>query len=254
MTLLWTAVVLGFAGSLHCVGMCGPIAVACGRRTHGHGRWAIPLYHAGRIACYACLGAVMGLLGNTVAIFGLGRGLSITTGVIVLTILVLPKALRYRLQSRLGLGHIGRYINAYCRPLINTQRRWTPLAFGFLNGLLPCGLVYLALGAAATSQTMLTGALYMGLFGLGTVPALVAVVLSVARIQTPFSSISIYRLCGVVLAGLLIMRGMALGIPLVSPAITSTENSCCTATSERLEGKLPPAVSRADERLRPSSY
>ena len=110
------------------------------------------------------------------------------------------------------------------------RRSFSSLAvLGLLNGLLPCGLVYVACAGAAASGSVLAGAQYMALFGAGTVPMMLAISLS-GRLVPPSLRLSLRRaipVCVFLLATLLILRGMSLGIPYVSPDLSHGAPSCC---------------------------
>ena len=111
--------------------------------------------------------------------------------------------------------------------------RSTLLLFGLLNGLLPCGLVYAALAGAAATGGPLGGALFMAAFGLGTIPAMLAVSLAGRLITAPWRA-RFQRAVPVamaVLAVLFIVRGLSLGIPYLSPDLSPEAvaggRSCC---------------------------
>ncbi|RMF23876.1 MAG: sulfite exporter TauE/SafE family protein [Bacteroidetes bacterium] len=171
--MFWSAFIIGLAGSLHCAGMCGPIALALPR---GGGRGArlggVLLYNLGRTGTYVLLGLAMGLLGKTVAVAGFQSTLTYLVGlVLVLGGLValwhgrgLPEPAFLRRVFEVAAPLLGRWLR--------TPSPWTPLGVGLLNGLLPCGLVYVALGGALTMGSPLDAAAYMALFGLGTVPVM----------------------------------------------------------------------------------
>jgi sulfite exporter TauE/SafE len=220
---LWTALIVGLAGSLHCIGMCGPIAVALpvgktSRIRHLTGRVA---YNSGRILTYAVLGLGAGLIGQTVHVSGYQQVVSIALGVMILMAVILP--------SRFGALLTGAKLHA--RLFEPLKRLWSRLfgrgsisalfAVGLLNGFLPCGLVYVALAGAVTTGGLLEGALYMAVFGLGTFPVMLAVSLVGGLLSAGLRS-RLRRLIpvgAVVLAMLFVLRGMSLGIPYVSPKI-----------------------------------
>jgi uncharacterized protein len=174
MTLL--AFTLGLMSSFHCVGMCGPIALALPIH-HGSRRQIVGLlaYNLGRIGTYALLGAGIGALGGAVLWVGYLRYLSMAAGVLMLLYVLWPArmdrvmkvpAVWQRAVARLKSG-MGQYLRS--RKLSG----WATL--GMLNGLLPCGLVYLALISSIATGSLLNGAAYMVAFGLGTLPAMMAV-------------------------------------------------------------------------------
>jgi sulfite exporter TauE/SafE len=220
---LWSALIVGLAGSLHCIGMCGPIAVALpagrtSRLRHVVGRI---VYNAGRILTYAVLGLGAGLVGRTVHVSGYQQVISIILGVLILMAVILP--------SRFGALLTGAKLHA--RLFEPLKQLWSRLfgrgstgalfSVGLLNGFLPCGLVYVALAGAVTTGQPLEGALYMAVFGLGTFPVMLAVSLVGgflgAGVRTKLHHL--IPVGAVVLGMLFILRGMSLGIPFVSPKI-----------------------------------
>jgi hypothetical protein len=216
---LWTAILLGFVGSAHCAGMCGPLALALPRGGAAPtvlvaGRL---LYNLGRIVTYALLGALFGLLGQGVALAGLQRWVSLAVGAGILIGLLLWPGFASQVPVTGTVGWLKRTFGTLL------QKRALPALFGIglLNGLLPCGLVYVACAAAVNTGEMLAGARYMIAFGLGTVPMMLAIALLGTRLQFALR-FKVQRLIPVSLAivGLLLMlRGLALGIPYVSPKL-----------------------------------
>lgn len=172
---LWwmAALTTGVVGSLHCVGMCGPLAMALpvGRLPRPKRGLAMGLYHLGRLTAYAGLGLLMGTVGQGLLLAGLQRPVSIAAG---LFLLVWMLANRGKLPGH-SMSRVTRWV---VQPMTRFLNRPTLRAFaglGLLNGLLPCGFVYMALTGAITTGNAATGAIYMALFGLGTVPALLIV-------------------------------------------------------------------------------
>lgn len=222
---VWAAAMLGLAGSLHCVGMCGPIALALPRppdptRSLLAGRL---LYNLGRTVTYAAMGAVFGLLGQSLLLAGWQRGLSITAGVLILA---------YVLSTWMGRGRWSlestalRFIAPVQRTLGRLLQRTSTgglLVVGLLNGLLPCGLVYVALAGAAATGTAWSGAGFMFIFGLGTLPMMLAISLVGPSLYGRFRGRfqSVIPLALGVMAVLFILRGLELGIPYVSPNLAA---------------------------------
>ena len=170
---LYTALLTGLAGSLHCVGMCGPLAMALpvGRLPRRQ-RWAaIALYHAGRLTAYGGLGAAMGLLGQTLVLTGLQRPVSIGAGVLLLVVTLLRREKLYALRTT----RLGRWLTKPMMQLMHTPRFPAFAGLGFLNGLLPCGFVYVAMAGSLGNESPVQGTLYMVIFGLGTLPTLLGV-------------------------------------------------------------------------------
>lgn len=222
--LLLSALSLGFLGSFHCIGMCGPIALALPvQHLNGAKRLAgILLYNIGRVTAYAMLGLLFGWLGRQFYLGGLQQWLSIVLG----AALLLMAVLQYLPGRRLAMAsHFGKFttgIRSMLGELLRRQQFSTLYAIGFLNGLLPCGLVYLGIAGAVATVHVYQGALFMAAFGAGTLPAMAAVTASRQLVTLQVRN-RIKRLIPVVmtLMGLLlIVRGLNLGIPYVSPAMS----------------------------------
>jgi len=220
---IWTAFVVGLAGSLHCIGMCGPIAIALPSAGMGRARLLLGrvTYNAGRIITYSILGLGAGLIGQTVHVSGYQQVLSIVLGALILLAVILP--------SRFGALLTGAKLHA--RLFEPFKRLWARLfgrdsiqalfVVGLLNGFLPCGLVYVALAGAVTTGSLYGGVMYMAVFGLGTFPVMFAMSLVGRLLGTGFKA-KLRRLVpvgAIVLAALFILRGLSLGIPYVSPKI-----------------------------------
>lgn len=222
--MLAAAFVLGVAGSAHCIGMCGPIALAVPSPSS---RWSARLWstlilNSGRLFTYAMLGVAFGAFGAGLRLAGLQQGVSIVAGVVLLLSVALPGMLeRWLPQGRLSV-FIGRLRSILGRNL----RRTAPEALffsGALNGLLPCGLVYAAAIGSTATGTLSAGVAFMVAFGLGTWPALIALRMGGSLLATDVRQLlrkaSPYLVSAVAL--LMILRGLELGIPFVSPgAIT----------------------------------
>lgn len=232
MELLIAAFSLGILGSFHCVGMCGPIALALPvHQLSPQGRIAgIILYNVGRAFTYAVLGAIFGALGMGVILAGYQQTLSIVLGVLLLLTVVLPSVKKDGFFS-VVFPHLAFWLKARFSYLFS-KRSYTALFLtGVFNGLLPCGLVYMALAGATASGDIFLGALFMAVFGLGTLPAMFSVTLF-SSLSASFRS-SMRKLAPIVagvMACLLILRGLGLGIPYISPELShkdNTEHSCC---------------------------
>jgi hypothetical protein len=224
---LWTAFLLGLVGSLHCAGMCGPLALAlpaAGSTAPGYvlGRVA---YNAGRIITYCVLGIVFGLAGWTFLLAGLQRWVSIALGVtLLLGLFASRKLARWNPVTSL-VNQLKSRMSVLLR-----RRSFTALAIlGLLNGLLPCGLVYVACAGAAATGGILSGASYMAAFGGGTVPMMLTISLSGKLVPTSLrlKLVKTIPVCVFLLGTLLILRGMSLGIPYLSPDMSGTGASCC---------------------------
>jgi len=220
----WTAIVFGLLGSLHCMGMCGPIALAVpvgnGNNFSRYLRFFI--YNSGRVLSYSALGFLFGLLGTGLQMAGFQQTISIFAGlVIIFSVIVI-----YYLPRQKRWGFISQSLQ---KPFVRFFRKKTFFSvfmIGVLNGLLPCGLVYLALAGATAQANALYGSVYMALFGLGTVPALFALKIS-SEFITQSLRIRLRHWVPVftLLIGVLfVIRGMGLGIPYVSPEFVKQKN------------------------------
>jgi sulfite exporter TauE/SafE len=202
------AFTLGLAGSVHCLGMCGGIAAAAGTRTQSAGSsvgaaLAGLTFNLGRIASYALLGLAVGaIVGAAIsqvpvrpfavalrALAGLlmfFMGLSLLTG-----------------KDLLSLERAGGRLWGRLRPLTGRALALPPAlrfgALGLLWGFLPCGLVYSALALSAASGSMLAGGVTMLAFGLGTLPAMLAVTLAGSAFTRRLSGLWTRRVAGILM-------------------------------------------------------
>jgi sulfite exporter TauE/SafE len=226
---------MGIIGSIHCAAMCGPIALALppGERTGARFIAGRLLYNGGRIVTYVALGGVLGSLGGLFALAGMQQALSIGAGALMVLAVLAPSLMR-RLASRWSpADRLHAWLRERLGRLLRRQSLGSLFAFGLLNGLLPCGLFYAALAAAAALGDPLRGALFTAGFGLGTVPVIFAI--STAR-RTIGAGLRgrlalVLPAFTVLLGVLLILRGLNLGIPYVSPRVAAspadTTESCC---------------------------
>src|SRR6478736_5566468 len=168
--ILYTAFTMGLLGSMHCLGMCGPLAMALPVRTHHVGVKLLKylLYNVGRIITYSFLGLLVGSIGSFFALAGLQQFLSITAGVlIILSVVVMYEPFSW---SRKITSPFQKKIKQAIVYYFQHANGYNMVVLGMLNGLLPCGMIYAALiGAMAVGDTV-SGALFMSAFGLGTVP------------------------------------------------------------------------------------
>ena len=220
--MLWSAFILGLMGSFHCVGMCGPIAflLPVDRSNSVRKITQTFTYHLGRLLAYGLMGLIFGLIGRSLYIFGIQQQLSITIGVLMIVVVLIPSRIvnKYKISQPIYIG-ISKVKSALGKAL-KKKTADTFLTIGFLNGFLPCGLVYMAVFAAlATGQTLL-GSLYMVVFGLGTVPLMTTAIYLGKFLNTKVKQ-NIQKAIPVVvviIGVLFIMRGLGLGIPYISPA------------------------------------
>jgi sulfite exporter TauE/SafE len=223
MQILWTtAFVTGFVGSLHCVGMCGPIALALpvGGMSSGKVFLSRIFYNLGRITTYSIIGLLMGFLGRSIFFSGLQQEISITIGISLILFLVVSRKVLISKPLRILNESLKKSFSFFFRQ----KNLLSMFALGVVNGLLPCGFLYLAATGSVVAGSPLGGMLYMALFGLGTAPAMFSVGMMVKfmnfRLRKIINQITpIYTFC---LAVFLIIRGLNLGIPFVSPNFEKT--------------------------------
>jgi len=216
-----SALTLGLLGSFHCVGMCDPIALAIPLKTNS---WLAKiaggaLYNVGRAITYAIMGAFFGLLGKGLVMSGFQQWVSVIMGLIMILSIITPSIYKNRFNSNKGVFSFVGKVKLSLGKLF-TQRSYTSLLLiGLLNGLLPCGLVYFAIAGAIATGSSISGSLFMFIFGLGTIPMLLAISL-VGNIITLELRKKITRQLpyAIVFIGILfILRGLSLGIPYLSP-------------------------------------
>ncbi len=220
--MLISAFVLGILGSFHCMGMCGPIAfmLPVDRTNAFKKATQIGIYHFGRLIAYGCIGLVFGLIGKRLYLFGFQQHLSIAIGLLMILFVLVPQRVfnNYRISRPIYLA-ISKVKSALGAAL-KKKTYDTFLTIGFLNGFLPCGLVYVAVLAAISSGHIFQSSLYMLLFGAGTIPLMTTAIffsqfLKVKSRQRIQKAIPVF----VILIGVLfIIRGLGLGIPYLSPA------------------------------------
>ncbi|RAI86050.1 sulfite exporter TauE/SafE family protein [Algoriphagus yeomjeoni] len=211
--MLWTAFILGFLGSFHCVGMCGPIALAVGGSGSKSFFYNKILYNLGRSVTYAILGLIIGSIGFSLSMAGVQQGFSIAMGVLILIM-----ALSYKKADQfLTIPALSGIVIWVKRQLNRFLKAGGPFAFfgtGLANGLLPCGMVYMALVAALAFQSPLLGATYMFFFGIGTIPLLLVLMFSGSLIpvgaRQKFQKAIPYL--GVLIGLLFIFRGLGIGM------------------------------------------
>lgn len=220
--MLVSAFILGLLGSFHCVGMCGPIAfmLPVDRTNTVKKASQITVYHIGRLLAYSIIGLVFGLIGKSLFIFGYQQQLSIITGSLMILVVIIPQKTFNKYNFSKPVYKIISKIKSTLGSALKKKTMDTFLTIGFLNGFLPCGLVYMALFAAIAGGNALNGSLYMAIFGLGTIPLMTTAIyfsqfLKGTARQRVQKAIPVF----VVLIGVLfILRGLGLGIPYLSPA------------------------------------
>ena len=220
--MLWTALVLGLAGSFHCLGMCGPIAfvLPVDRSSKSKLIFQTFLYHLGRIISYSLIGLLFGLIGKGLYLAGFQQRLSILMGVVMIALVLIPVSIfnKYNFTKPLYriIGQVKQKLGSY----LTKKSNKAIFSIGFFNGFLPCGLVYIALLGSISVSNILNGSLYMVLFGIGTIPLMTGAIflgnfVNLSLRNKIQKAIPVF----VVVIGLLfILRGLGLGIPYISPS------------------------------------
>ena len=233
--MIWSAFIIGVLGSLHCLGMCGPIALALSV-TPGKNRYvAIILYNIGRIITYGFFGLLFGSFGSLFIMAGLQQFLSITAGVSLLFLVMLSLVGNSNSVTIEPLNKIMSSLKITLGYYLKKRFFSSFFIIGLLNGLLPCGLVYMAVIGAIATGSALSGSYYMMLFGLGTVPAMFLI--GVFKIFIPIlwrlKLLKILPFTISLVGVMLIVRGLNIGIPYLSPEISSENpdaSHCCVKT------------------------
>ncbi len=225
---------IGIIGSFHCIGMCGPLALSLPLNNNSQTAkfFGALVYNAGRVATYSLLGLLFGLIGKSVAMFGFQQILSVILGVLILLFILPGKRFSKAKFSIPWVNNFFVMLRNMLGKLYLNKNFFSLFLIGLLNGLLPCGLVYMAIAGAIAAGGVLNSIFFMASFGFGTLPVMWAVAffgnyLAVGvrrRIRT------VYPYAMALMACLLIVRGMGLGIPYVSPKVDMAKKeikSCC---------------------------
>ena len=220
------AFMIGLLGSVHCIGMCGPLAFAVPSLKQG---WLLLatdklLYQFGRIAAYCTLGVMIGTIGQQIWLAGFQQAVSILSGVLIV-MAACSRVFKFSLfknHSSLMLGPFNKAFNYALKHKANH------LIIGFINGFLPCGFVYLALAGALNTNGIENAVGYMFWFGLGTLPLMFIATLGLGFTGSVFRR-KINRVVPYLMLCIgiwFILRGMTLNIPYLSPANTNDISNC----------------------------
>lgn len=222
--------ILGFAGSLHCVGMCGPLVLALPLAAAERRQVLrqMLVYHSGRILTYAALGVLFGLLGKGMAVAGFQKTLSIAAGLLMISMAFMTWRFESILAAVPGFGTFTRKVQSAIGNLMRAHPGRATFSMGMLNGLLPCGMVYAALAGAISSAGIAEGAVFMAVFGMGTLPLLLAVsVLGRSFSVSVRQKIKFAQPILLSIAGLLLLqRGLHLDLSLFESAVPKAGVDC----------------------------
>lgn len=228
--MLWPIIIAGFSlgavSSLHCVGMCGPLALALPVHHLSKAQQLISLllYQFGRIITYSLFGLVFGLAGRQIYIAGFQQWFSIIMGMVVLILVILYWVYKNPLQPSILKKLFGSVQSYMMKAFRSKKSSGSFILFGMANGLLPCAMVYVAIAGALTTTQVTYSVLFMAMFGAGTLPAMMIIGYFGRLVSLPVrnmfrQSIPVFM---AVMGVVLILRGMNLGIPFISPVLHDT--------------------------------
>lgn len=227
--------ILGILGSFHCLGMCGPIAMAIPHRSRtkmGAAGESL-VYNFGRVTTYTIMGILLGIIGAPLRLAGFQEYVAIITGALMLLFLVIPRKYYTIINSNRIVSPYVLKIKSLFQEFFKSKSILSLFILGLLNGLLPCGLVYIALAGSFAATGIFESALFMAAFGIGTIPMMASIYFSKNLLSISFRNKMTKAIpYGVaVVAVLMILRGMSLGIPYISPQlpdkVVSGKASCC---------------------------
>lgn len=220
--MLYSAFIFGLISSLHCIGMCGPIAMMLPVERNNPAKKVVQilLYHLGRLTAYGTIGFVFGLLGKGFFLAGVQQKLSVFIGIAIILVTLIPENVFAKYNFSKPAFKLISKIKTKLGSQFKNKSYQSLFTIGLLNGFLPCGMVYVALFGAIAMQSAPLGVLYMVLFGLGTVPMMSSVVYINAILTVPMRNKiqKIIPYITILIGFLFILRGLGLGIPYLSPS------------------------------------
>ena len=220
--MLYSAFIFGLISSFHCIGMCGPIAMMLpvDRNNEAKKITQIITYHIGKLIAYGILGLIFGLLGRSFYLAGMQQQLSIIVGILMILVAVIPEKVFAKYNFSKPVYRLITKVKSSLGQQFKNKSYKSLFTIGLLNGFLPCGMVYVALFGAIAMQNVTLGIGYMLLFGLGTIPMMVAVVYASGLISFSFRGTiqKAIPLVAVIIGMLFIIRGLGLDIPYLSPS------------------------------------
>lgn len=212
--MFFTAFLMGLVGSLHCVGMCGPLTLLLPQDQKISFKYVLgrSFYNLGRMFTYASLGLMIGLLGQQSTFFISLKVISVVLGIALIGFVVIPQ--RWFNASGIMARFTGK-LKSSIKRTFELSYLGGQLSFGIINGLLPCGLVYAALSGAFLTLDPFLGAGFMVFFGLGTIPLMLTVSLSAGYIKKLLGkhSLKIISATYLLIGSWLIIRGFIFDTP-----------------------------------------
>lgn len=232
----WSVIIAGFtlgaAGSLHCVGMCGPLSLALPVHHFSKaGKFAaLLLYQLGRVITYTAIGLLFGIAGRRLYIAGYQQWFSIIAGSVILIAAILYFAYKRKVSIPLLTGFYQAVQNVIIKILRSSTGLHGFIMLGMANGLLPCGMVYIALASSLSFTTVTDSTVFMAMFGAGTLPAMLAAgyAASLMNYRIRRSLRNLTPVFMTLMGALLILRGLNLGIPFISPLMPNAAGDTVT--------------------------
>jgi len=218
--MILTGFILGFLGSFHCLGMCGPIALAISAKDNNRFLINKIFYNLGRTCTYVILGLIVGTLGFSLQLAGVQQWGSVFLGGLIIFMAFFYKKNENYITGR-GFFGLSLAVKKKLGRLLKMGGPPSFFAGGLINGLLPCGMVYIALVASLALQNTLSGALYMFAFVLCTVPMMLGLMLSgkLLSINLREKFLRAMPYLAMFIGVLFILRGSGLGMEYLSPKI-----------------------------------
>ena len=226
MEIIYAALGLGLLTGFHCVGMCGPIALVLplNNRTWGTRVFSALLYNIGRTVTYASMGAVFGIIGAGFSFAGFQRWISIIMGAFMISTVIFPQ-INNVLYKGTGNSKFMSSIKKQLSKYFQQASYKSLFITGLLNGLLPCGMVYMAIAGAIAVGSVSGSILFMALFGLGTIPMmfLMSMLGNFASLKLKHFINKAIPFVVVIVGVLFVSRGLELGIMFISPPAKKLE-------------------------------
>ncbi len=221
------ALVIGLLGSLHCVGMCGPLMITFTNDRGGNQLFSFSIYHIGRLSVYAAIGVLFGALSNSLLFFEVQQLGAVVLGLGVIVLYAVP-GFRRSLESWYDRSWFYQKVKKKLIGGYKTKGRW--LFAGVLNGFLPCGMIYLAAAGAIMAGSIGSSILYMIVFGMGTIPLLLTLFFVSKRLSFKRFNLTKMITPVAILSGtLLVFRGLMATDPDIDQLIRAQVANMVTA-------------------------
>jgi sulfite exporter TauE/SafE len=217
----------GLLGSLHCAAMCGPLVMSL--PLSGTNWWfnllQRLLYQSGRILTYSIFGLISGILGSGMNVLGLQQSLALISGFLLISIAVFHfsgiKTSRFNLIQAKMLSPIAKHIGQWL------SKPYGGLFAGALHGLIPCGMVYMAVAASLNTASPTAGAEFMFFFGLGTTPLLLLASLAPLFLRKFKAPRLMLPVVFFIAGAFLIIRGLNVDVPFISMPVNTDPSALC---------------------------